>query len=144
MSTVHTEIVTPIGKIYEGDVHMVSVRATSGELGILPHHIPIVAPLEIAQVRLKHENEEDIDYAAVHGGFIQVGRDSITILSEAAEMKDKIDVARAKRAKAEAEKSLSTLHKSSDGYAEASLKLKRADLRLATAASGNPVAKAES
>lgn len=140
MSTVHTEIVTPAGKIYSGDVHMVSVRAKSGELGILPHHIPLVAPLEIAQVRLKHEDEEVVDYAAVHGGFIQVSRDAITILSEAAEMKKDIDVERAKKAKEEAEHQLDTLHESDEGYPEALLKLKRADLRLSTAALADPVA----
>ncbi|MFX3617559.1 MAG: F0F1 ATP synthase subunit epsilon [Sporolactobacillus sp.] len=140
MSTVHTEIVTPAGKIYEGDVHMVSVRAKSGEMGILPHHIPLVAPLEIAQVRLKHEDEKIVDYAAVHGGFIQVSRDSITILSEAAEMKNQIDVERANKAKAEAEEQLSTLHESSEGYPEAMLKLKRANLRIDTAAINDPVA----
>lgn len=134
MSTVHTDIVTPAGKIFEGDVHMVCVRATSGEMGILPHHMPIVAPLEIALVRLKHENEEIVDYAAVHGGFIQVSPDRITILSEAAEMKDQIDVERAQKAHDEAGKALSTLHASSEGYAEALLKLKRSDLRLNTAA----------
>ncbi|MFT8319178.1 MAG: F0F1 ATP synthase subunit epsilon [Sporolactobacillus sp.] len=140
MSTVHTEIVTPAGKIYEGDIHMVSVRAKSGEMGILPHHIPLVAPLEIAQVRLKHEDEKIVDYAAVHGGFIQVSRDSITILSEAAEMKNQIDIERANKAKAEAEEQLSTLHESSEGYPEALLKLKRANLRIDTAAINDPVA----
>ncbi|GGL50350.1 ATP synthase F1 subunit epsilon [Sporolactobacillus putidus] len=134
MSTVHTDIVTPAGKIYEGDVHMVCVRSTSGEMGILPHHMPIVAPLEIALVRLKHENEEVVDYAAVHGGFIQVSPDRISILSEAAEMKDQIDVERAQIARDEAQKALGTLHKSSEGYAQAMLKLKRAELRLNTAA----------
>ncbi|MDN3955275.1 ATP synthase F1 subunit epsilon [Sporolactobacillus laevolacticus] len=134
MSTVHTDIVTPAGKVYEGDVHMVCVRSKSGELGILPHHMPIVAPLEIALVRLKHEDEKIVDYVAVHGGFIQVGRENITILSEAAELKSSIDVERAKKANAEAKSQLSTLHATSEGYAEALLKLKRSELRLSTAA----------
>ncbi|RYL95132.1 F0F1 ATP synthase subunit epsilon [Sporolactobacillus sp. THM7-4] len=139
MSTVHTEIVTPAGKVYAGDVHMVSVRATSGEMGILPRHMPIVAPLEIAMVRLKHEDEQTVDYAAVHGGFIQVAPDQITILSEAAEMKDQIDVERAQRAQAEAQEALNTLHESSKGYHEALLKLKRSELRLKVAALRDPV-----
>ncbi|MCO7125621.1 F0F1 ATP synthase subunit epsilon [Sporolactobacillus shoreicorticis] len=142
MSTVHTDIVTPAGKVYEGDVHMVCVRSKSGELGILPHHLPIVAPLDIALVRLKHEDEKIVDYVAVHGGFIQVSRNSITILSEAAEKKADIDVERAKRAKAEAEEQLSTLHETSDGYAEAMLKLKRSELRLSTAAIDDAVPEA--
>ncbi|WP_100486819.1 F0F1 ATP synthase subunit epsilon [Sporolactobacillus pectinivorans] len=142
MSTVHTDIVTPAGKVYEGDVHMVCVRATSGEMGVLPHHIPIVAPLEIALVRLKHEDENHIDYAAVHGGFIQVSRDKITILSEAAEMKDQIDVKRAEKARTEAEAQLEKLHATSEGYAEAQQKLKRSKLRISTAAIKDSVSEA--
>ncbi|WP_353948930.1 ATP synthase F1 subunit epsilon [Sporolactobacillus sp. Y61] len=141
MSTVHTEIVTPAGKVYEGDVHMVCVRSANGDMGILPHHMPIVAPLQIALVRLKHEDEKITDYAAVHGGFIQVSRDRITILSEAAEMKDQIDVERAKKAKAEVDAALDRLHETSEGYYEARLKQKRAELRLETAAIDDTVPK---
>lgn len=113
---------------------MVCVRATSGEMGVLPHHIPIVAPLEIALVRLKHEDENKVDYVAVHGGFIQVSREKVTILSEAAEKKDDIDVARAQKAKDLATQQLSTLHKTSPGYDSAMRRLKRSELRLSTAA----------
>ncbi|WP_010630619.1 F0F1 ATP synthase subunit epsilon [Sporolactobacillus vineae] len=134
MSTVHTDIVTPAGKVYEGDVHMVCVRATSGEMGVLPHHIPLVAPLEIALVRLKHEDEKKVDYVAVHGGFIQVSRDKVTILSEAAEKKDDIDVARAEKARDLARKQLGTLHETSPGYDSAMRRLKRSELRISTAA----------
>ncbi|RYM05516.1 ATP synthase F1 subunit epsilon [Sporolactobacillus sp. THM7-7] len=133
MSTVHTDIVTPAGKVFSGDVHMVIVRATSGEMGILPHHMPIVAPLDIAMVRLKYDDGEKVDFAAVHGGFIQVSPDHITILSEAAEMKEQIDIERAQKARSEAQQALSTLHESSEGYEEAMLKLKRSELRLKTA-----------
>jgi ATP synthase, F1 epsilon subunit (delta in mitochondria) len=113
---------------------MVCVRATSGEMGVLPHHIPLVAPLEIALVRLKHEDENQVDYVAVHGGFIQVSRDKVTILSEAAEQKDEIDVARAEKARDLAKQQLSTLHETSPGYGSAMLRLKRSELRLSTAA----------
>lgn len=113
---------------------MVCVRATSGEMGVLPHHIPLVAPLEIALVRLKHEDEKKVDYVAVHGGFIQVSRDKITILSEAAEKKEDIDVARAEKARDLAKKQLDKLHETSPGYDSAMRRLKRSELRISTAA----------
>lgn len=53
MKTIHVSVVTPDGPVYEDDVEMVSVKAKSGELGILPGHIPLVAPLEISAARLK-------------------------------------------------------------------------------------------
>lgn len=139
MSTVHTEIVTPAGKIYSDDVQMVIVRTTDGEIGVMPHHIPLVAPLDSDTVLLKHEDEQTIDYAAVHGGFIQVSPDHITILAEVAEMKDQIDVERAQRAYHEGKQTLGTLHKSDAGYQEARLKLKRAEVRLKTARTGEKV-----
>lgn len=53
MKTVKVNIVTPDGPVYDADIEMVSVRAESGDLGILPGHIPTVAPLKIGAVRLK-------------------------------------------------------------------------------------------
>ena len=53
MKTIKVNVVTPDGPVYESDVEMVSTKAQSGELGILPGHIPMVAPLQIGVVRLK-------------------------------------------------------------------------------------------
>ncbi len=132
MNMIHTDIVTPDGKIFAGEVHMVSVRATSGELGILPQHMPLVAPLEISAVRLKNYGETD--YVAVSGGFIEVRPDHVTILAEAAELQEDIDVARAEKAKQEAEARLSQLKEGTREHDEAMLELKRAENRLDTAA----------
>lgn len=128
MNTIHTAIVTPNGKVYEGDIHMVSVRATSGEMGILPGHMPIVAPLEISDVRIK--NYGDSQHIAVSGGFVEVRPDQVTILVEAAELKDDIDVNRARRAKEEAEARLAQVEKDSKEYRTALLELKRAENRI--------------
>ncbi|TCP20261.1 ATP synthase F1 subcomplex epsilon subunit [Scopulibacillus darangshiensis] len=132
MNIVQTDIVTPDGKVFGGEVHMVSARATSGEIGVLPQHMPLVAPLEISTVRLKNYGETK--YVAVSGGFIEVRPDRVTILAEAAEMKDDIDVARAEKAKADAEARLSGLQKDTKEHDAALLDLKRAENRLATAA----------
>jgi F-type H+-transporting ATPase subunit epsilon len=128
VNTTLASIVTPNGKVFEGDVHMVSVRATSGDMGILPNHIPLVAPLKISAVKLKHYGEDQ--YVAVNGGFIEVRRESVTILTEAAELKADIDVERAQRAKEEAESRLSGLSEDSAEYQSVLRDLKRAENRL--------------
>jgi F-type H+-transporting ATPase subunit epsilon len=68
MKTVKVSVVTPDGPVYESEVEMVSTKAKSGELGILPGHIPLVAPLAISAVRLKKGGKTD--YVAVSGGFL--------------------------------------------------------------------------
>ena len=128
MKTISASIVTPNGKVFEGDVHMVSVRATSGDMGILPNHMPLVAPLKISAVKLK--NYGDVDYVAVNGGFIEIRHESVTILTETAEMKADIDVERAQRAKEGAENRLAGLDKDSAEYLAVLGDLKRAENRL--------------
>ena len=128
MNTLFASIVTPNGKVYEGDVNMVSVRATSGDMGILPNHMPLVAPLKISSVKLKHLESDE--YVAVSGGFIEVRRDSVTILTESAERKEDIDVERAQRAKEEAEEILASLSEDDPDYKSVLNDLKRAENRL--------------
>ncbi|HEU5141017.1 MAG TPA: F0F1 ATP synthase subunit epsilon [Bacillales bacterium] len=128
MSTTQVDIVTPDGKVYEGEVNMVSARAVSGELGILPKHMPLVAPLKIGVVRLKHET--NTEHVAVSGGFIEVTPDHVTILAEAAEVKEHIDVDRALRAKERAEKHLADLHEEHEHFDRAKADLERAVNRI--------------
>jgi F-type H+-transporting ATPase subunit epsilon len=104
MKTMKVNIVTPDGPVYDSEVEMVSTRATSGELGILPGHIPLVAPLEIGAVRLKNGNHTD--WVAVSGGFLEVRPDRVTILAQSAEKAEDIDIERAQAAKERAERRL--------------------------------------
>ncbi|MFC4619854.1 F0F1 ATP synthase subunit epsilon [Camelliibacillus cellulosilyticus] len=132
MNTLLASIVTPNGKVFEGDVHMVSVRATSGDMGVLPNHIPLVAPLKISAVKLKNYGENE--YVAVSGGFIEVRHESVTILTEAAEKQEDIDVERAKKAKEDAEQRLAGLNEQTSEYKAAMADLERAENRLRVAA----------
>ena len=109
---------------------MVSTKAKSGELGILAGHIPLVAPLDIAAVRLKNGNETE--YVAVSGGFLEVRPDVVTILAQSAEKADTIDLARAQAAKARAEQRLVERQESIDAQ-RAELALKRAVNRIRVA-----------
>ncbi|PJW19923.1 F0F1 ATP synthase subunit epsilon [Geobacillus thermodenitrificans] len=127
MKTIRVSVVTPDGPVYEGDVEMVSVKAKSGELGILPGHIPLVAPLEISAACLKKDGKTS--YVAVSGGFLEVRPDKVTILAQAAERAEDIDVLRAKAAKERAERRLQSQQDDID-FKRAELALKRAMNRL--------------
>ncbi len=127
MKTVLVNVVTPDGPVYDADVEMVSVKAQSGELGILPGHIPMVAPLQIGAVRLKKGSSTEL--VAVTGGFIEVRPDKVTILAQAAETAESIDVSRAQAAKKRAEERLNQKTEDID-FKRAELALKRAINRL--------------
>lgn len=131
MKTIHVSVVTPDGKVYDGDVDMVSVKTVEGELGILPRHIPLVAPLAIGAARLKKGST--VETLAVSGGFVEVRPDHVTILAEAAELSSGIDVERAKRAKERAEKRLREVQSEKIDRARAELALQRAINRLKVA-----------
>jgi len=128
LKTLTVSVVTPNGLVLEDDYEMVSCRAESGELGVLPGHIPIVAPLEISGVRLKKGNGQPT-ILAVSGGFIEVRPDKVTILAESAEKESDIDVARAESARKRAQEILSSKREGVD-ILRAKLALKRAENRI--------------
>ena len=127
MNTLKVSIVTPDGPVYNSEVEMISTKAESGELGILPGHIPLVAPLQIGAVRLK--NGSKTEYVAVSGGFLEVRPEEVTILAQAAETAESIDFARAEEAKARAEQLLQSKRDDID-FKRAELALKRAMNRI--------------
>ncbi|MFY4775237.1 F0F1 ATP synthase subunit epsilon [Metabacillus sp. RGM 3146] len=127
MKTVPVNVVTPDGPVYEAQVEMVSVKAQSGELGILPGHVPMVAPLEIGAVRLKKDGATEL--VAVSGGFIEVRQDNVTILAQAAETAEEIDLKRARAAKERAERRLNQSADQVD-YHRAQIALRRAINRI--------------
>ena len=130
MKTLTVNVVTPDGPVLEDDYEMLSCKAESGELGILPGHIPLVAPLTINAVRLKKGNQEDV--VAVNGGFLEVRPDTVTILAQSAEKASDIDVERAERAKERASKLLESDDPDVDAL-RAKLALYRAINRIETA-----------
>jgi F-type H+-transporting ATPase subunit epsilon len=102
--TLHLEIVTPERLVYSDDVDRVQVPGSEGELGILPHHAPLVATLGTGELRIiKGSSEESI---AVIGGFVQVRPDKVVIMAESADLAAEIDLERAQQARRDAEKAL--------------------------------------
>ncbi|KQU58455.1 F0F1 ATP synthase subunit epsilon [Rossellomorea marisflavi] len=127
MKTLKVNIVTPDGPVYDSEVDMVSTKAQSGELGILPGHIPMVAPLQIGAVRLKKGG--DTELVAVSGGFLEVRPEQVTILAQSAETAEAINIERAKEAKGRAEGRLQGSRDDVD-FRRAELSLKRAMNRI--------------
>ncbi len=131
MKTIKVSVVTPDGPVYESNVEMVSTKARSGELGILPGHIPTVAPLQIGAVRLK--NGSNTEFVAVSGGFLEVRPEQVTILAQSAEQSSEIDLERALRAKERAEQRLHEKKQENVDFRRAELALQRAINRISVA-----------
>jgi F-type H+-transporting ATPase subunit epsilon len=125
--TLHVELVSPEQVLYSDDADMVVCRTTDGEIAFLTGHAPFVGSLGIGAVRV-FEPGGDVVHAAVHGGFVEVSNDRVTILSDVAELAAQIDTARAQQAAEQAE-----LLIREGGHPEAEAALRRAHVRLEVA-----------
>jgi F-type H+-transporting ATPase subunit epsilon len=98
------KIITPERVVLEKQVESVTATAIDGELQILPHHEPIITALAIGVLRYSEGKSEET--AAVLGGVMEVGENTVTVLSDMAELGTEIDEARAHESaqRAEAEK----------------------------------------
>jgi F-type H+-transporting ATPase subunit epsilon len=121
------EVVSPERILYSGEATMVVARTTDGDIGFLANHAPFIGALGIGLVSVHFENGT-VERIAVHGGFVEVSDNRVTILSDVAELPDQIDVRRAEEAKARAEADLARLP--ADEQAEAQAALRRAEVRL--------------
>lgn len=97
MAELHVELVAADRKIWSGDATMVIARTLDGEIGILPSHIPVLGVLQSGPVRIETTSGSTV-IAAVHGGFLSVADNVVSILAEVAELAEEIDVARAEAA----------------------------------------------
>ncbi len=104
MSPIRCEIVTQERVVYDQMVDMVIAPGVQGELGILPHHAPLLTALTPGELRVKKgEGEESF---AISGGFMEVLPDHVSVLARSAEYAGEIDLARAEEARARAQKLL--------------------------------------
>ena len=95
MAELDCEILTPEGRVFSGRATMVVVPGAEGELGVLPRHAPIVARLEVGEVRLKFENGETRSFAT-NEGYFKMQRDRALVLVEGAEAAEAIDAEKAR------------------------------------------------
>jgi F-type H+-transporting ATPase subunit epsilon len=118
------DIVTPERLAYSDQVDEVIAPGSQGELGILPHHAPLLTTLGLGELRIKKGGAEES--FAIVGGFLQVRPDRVVVMAETADMASEIDLERAQAARREAEKTLEA------GYVEpADLAIARAALQRA-------------
>jgi F-type H+-transporting ATPase subunit epsilon len=128
--TIKVDIVTAERVVYSEDVDIVVAPGIEGELGILPHHAPMMTMLAPGELRLKLGAEEIS--MAISGGFLEVQPDKVIVLAESAERDIEIDLARAEEARRRARERLS--HRTPDldvARAEAALQRSVARLKVA-------------
>jgi F-type H+-transporting ATPase subunit epsilon len=127
--TLQVEVVSPERILWSGEADMVMARTVGGgDIAFLAGHAPFVGALDIARVLVRPPEGGDVEIA-VHGGFVEVSNNRVTILSDVAELKEHIDVPRARAALEAAEQQLRTEGLEAEGEAAR----RRADLRLMVA-----------
>ena len=101
MSSLKLDIVTAERVVYSDEADVVVAPGIDGQLGILPHHAPLMTTLQPGELRVRKGGEEFS--LAISGGFLEVRPDRVIILADAAERAEEIDVSRAEEAKRRAE-----------------------------------------
>ncbi len=128
---IHLEIVTPERLAYSEDVDAVTLPGVEGELGVLPHHAPLVSILGVGELRIRKGGAEES--FAIVGGFLQVRPDKVVVMAETADLASEIDLERAQEARREAERALeSGFHEAAD-LSAARAALQQALLRIRVA-----------
>ena len=117
-------VVTPERVIFEGEANIVIARGVEGEVGIQTGHAPMLLALDIGTLFVREPDGSETR-AAVHGGFLDVRNDVCTVLADAAELPDQVDVDRARRAEERARRRLQEVDD-----AEARAALQRAVVRI--------------
>jgi F-type H+-transporting ATPase subunit epsilon len=104
MSVIKLEIVTAERLTFSDEVNAISAPGVEGQLGILPHHAPLMTMLQPGEIKIKKDNEENYFY--ISGGFLEVRPDKVIVLADACEYCEEIDADRAEKAKRRAEERL--------------------------------------
>lgn len=124
--TFQAQVLTPTGKLFEGEVVGVRVPGEEGSFEVQVNHAPIVSTLQVGEVHVKKADGETL-HLAVTGGFVEMKSNQLTLLAESAEKADEIDVERARAALRQAKEELSDV---STDRSEAEAALLRAKNRL--------------
>ncbi|MGI6678066.1 MAG: F0F1 ATP synthase subunit epsilon [Dehalobacterium sp.] len=128
--SIQLDVVTPEKKVCSQEVESLVVPATTGYLGVLPNHAPLITALDIGVVRFTQDGKSI--KMAVNGGFLEVKDNKAVILADTAELGDQIDLARAEEAKERALRRLTERPADLD-VIRAELALKRAQSRIKAA-----------
>jgi F-type H+-transporting ATPase subunit epsilon len=125
------EIVTPERQAYSDDVDAVVCPGTEGEIGVLPHHAPLLSTLGLGELRIRKGNQEES--FAIAGGFLQVRPDKVVVMAELADLASEIDLEAAEAARREAERAIEQGFEEPADLARARAAMERALLRIRVA-----------
>lgn len=127
MAEMSVELVAVERRLWSGEASFVFARTTEGEIGVLPGHEPTLAQLEQAGVVRIDTPQGNSVTVAVHGGFLSITPEGVTVLAESAELAEEIDVERARAAASNADASTE----------EGAAAIARAETRLKAASSSD-------
>jgi F-type H+-transporting ATPase subunit epsilon len=125
------EIVTPERLAYSDEVDSVQLPGSEGELGVLPHHAPLISTLGVGELRIRKGGSEES--FAIVGGFLQVRPDKVVVMAETADMASEIDLEKAEEARREAERALESGYHEGADLSAARAALQQALLRIRVA-----------
>lgn len=129
---IRCQIVSQDRMVFDGDADIVVLPGAGGEMGILPHHAPLLTTLKFGLLRVRSHGQEQV--FTVAGGIAEVQPDIITVMADAAENVHEIDVARAEEARQRAEELLRQgPPPDTDAYLKIEAALRRSNLRLQAA-----------
>ena len=125
------EIVTPERQVFSDQVDSVVCPGIEGELGILPHHAPLLTTLGFGELRIRKGGTEE--FFAIAGGFLQVRPDKVVVMAETADMASEIDLEKAMEARRDGRTAAVQGFEEPADLARARASLQRALLRIRVA-----------
>jgi F-type H+-transporting ATPase subunit epsilon len=125
------EIVTPERLAFSDQVDAVFCPGVEGELGVLPHHAPLLSMLGVGELRIRKGSDEE--FFAIAGGFVQVRPDKVVVMAELADLSSEIDLEAAEEARNEAERAIRAGFDEPADLARARAAMERALLRIRVA-----------
>ena len=129
---IRVEIVSQDHMVFEGDADIVVVPGVEGEMGILPNHVPLLSTMRYGILKVRFQGNEEV--FAISGGVVEVQPDIVTVLADAAENVEEIDISRAEAAKRRAEEILKQgPPPDTDTYLTMEAALRRSNLRIEAA-----------
>ncbi|MFS1663477.1 F0F1 ATP synthase subunit epsilon [Streptococcus sp. zg-JUN1979] len=107
MAEMTVQVVTPDGLKYDHHATFIHAVTKEGEIGVLPGHINLIAPLSVSELKVRRADDDNhVDWIAINGGIIEIKDNVITIVADSAERERDIDISRAERAKLRAERAI--------------------------------------
>jgi F-type H+-transporting ATPase subunit epsilon len=126
------EVLSPEGRVFDDEVEMVSTRTTTGVIGVLARHAPLLGALEPSELRLYRSDSEIVRYAAAEG-YIQIAEDRVMLLVEEAHRPDQLDVAKLREQLSQAQSEIDAAAEDSEHRRQALLDKRRWETFLAIA-----------